>query len=215
LYLSVRDLIAWDAGVRAGRVLSAASWKEVFTPVRLASGKTYPYGFGWMIDERGGKPLIQHSGSWQGFKTRYSRFVGDDLSIIVLANLREAEPSRFVDGIAAMFNPALGLPVPTAIDDREPQVTARMKQLVEAARRGALSPADFAYAGSFFPDEAKDVAQELTSAGDLQRVKLLERRELGDDRVYLYELGFTARTLLLRLGLAPDDRMVIFSLTQK
>jgi CubicO group peptidase (beta-lactamase class C family) len=215
LYFSVRDLIAWDAGVRARRVLRAESWNEVLTPVRLTSGKTYPYGFGWAIDERGGKPLHQHSGSWQGFKTRYSRFVGDDLSIIVLANLREADPTRFVDGIAAILNPSLAVPVPTPIEDLEPQVTARMKRFVDAARRGALSAADFAYVDGFFAGEAQHHADELKAAGELQRTTLLERKLLGDDRVYLYELGFAARTLWLRLGLAPDDRIVSFSITQK
>src|SRR5205823_8333937 len=75
LYFSVRDLIAWDAGVREKRVLGADSWAQVLTPVRLNSGKTYPYGFGWRLDERGGKPLHEHGGSWQGFKTQLSRFV--------------------------------------------------------------------------------------------------------------------------------------------
>ncbi|HEV7431611.1 MAG TPA: serine hydrolase domain-containing protein, partial [Steroidobacteraceae bacterium] len=44
LYLSVNDMIAWDRGLRAGRILSASSWHKVYTPVTLASGNTYPYG---------------------------------------------------------------------------------------------------------------------------------------------------------------------------
>ncbi len=110
LYLSVRDLIAWDAGVRAREVLSAASWRQIFTPVTLNDGTTFPYGFGWRISERAGYPLHHHGGSWQGFETHYSRFVrprGEELSIIVLTNLRQAEPATFVDGIAAIVNPAL------------------------------------------------------------------------------------------------------------
>src|SRR5215207_9293255 len=35
LYLSVRDLVKWDAGVRAGRILKPASWAAVFEPGRL------------------------------------------------------------------------------------------------------------------------------------------------------------------------------------
>lgn len=44
LYFSLDDLISWNRGVEQGKVLSAASWKQVYTPVRLNSGKTYPYG---------------------------------------------------------------------------------------------------------------------------------------------------------------------------
>jgi len=213
LYFSARDLVAWDAAVRAQRVLSAASWREVLTPARLNSGKTYPYGFGWSLDERGGKPLHQHGGAWQGFKTHYARFLGRDLSIVVLANLRQADPQRFADGIAAVVDPALAVPPLRPIDDRDPRITARMTQLVERARERALAPADFAYRQhGFFPAVAERIADDLRASGPLQDQTLLDRRELGDDRVSLYELRFAQRTMWLRLALAPDDRVAAFQL---
>jgi len=216
LYFSLRDLIAWDAGVRARKVLTAASWNQVLTPATLNSGKSFPYGFGWSIEERGGQPLHQHGGAWQGFKTHYARFLGDDLSIVVLANLQQADPAKFVDGIAAIIDPALGLPEPKPIEDREPKVTARMLQLVDEARKGSLSRGDFAYVrAGFFPATADEYARELRAAGELRRTTLLDRRELGDDRVYTYELACDAATLRVRLGLAPDDRIAVFSLTRK
>jgi CubicO group peptidase (beta-lactamase class C family) len=107
LYFSVKDLVAWEAGVRAGRILQAASWASVFEPVRLNDGKTHGYGFGWAIGVRGGQPVHQHGGSWQGFKTHYARFSRGDLSIVVLANLQQADPTKIVDGIAALMDPAL------------------------------------------------------------------------------------------------------------
>lgn len=107
LYFSVKDLVAWDAGVRSGRILKASSWASVFEPVRLNDGTTHGYGFGWAIGVRGGRPVYQHGGSWQGFKTHYARFDRGDLSVIVLANLRQADPTRIVDGIAALMDPAL------------------------------------------------------------------------------------------------------------
>jgi CubicO group peptidase (beta-lactamase class C family) len=107
LYFSVTDLIAWDAGVRAGKILSAASWKEVFSPMRLNDGKSSGYGFGWAIGSRGGQPVYQHGGSWQGFKTHYARFTRGDLSVVVLANLAQADPAKIVDAVAATIDPAL------------------------------------------------------------------------------------------------------------
>jgi CubicO group peptidase (beta-lactamase class C family) len=216
LYLSVRDMIAWDAGVRARRVLSAESWSQVLAPVRLASGKTYPYGFGWFLDERGGKPLEQHGGAWQGFKTQFSRFLGDDLSVIVLANLDETNQERFADGIAAILDPALAARVPGPAEDREPAVTARATRLLEAAREGTLAPSEFAYVrAGFFPDVVDFYAKKLKELGPPRRVAFLERTELGDDRVYLYEVEFASATLLMRVGLAPDDRVALFELERK
>ena len=103
----MKDLIDWDAGVRARRILSAASWDAILSPGRLNDGTAHGYGFGWRIDARGGQPLYQHGGSWQGFKTHYARFMRGDLSVIVLANLRQAVPQRIVDAVAAAIDPAL------------------------------------------------------------------------------------------------------------
>jgi len=212
LYFSIRDLLAWDATVRAHGVLSEGSWSRVLTPVRLNSGRSYPYGFGWAVEERGGQPLHQHGGSWQGFKTQYSRFPGANLSVIVLANLAQADPSALADGIAAIVNPSLGVKAPQPIPDREPTVTARVRRLLEQTRTGALHPADFAYVRSgFFPETPQRYAKMLGEAGALRTLELLERIERGDDRVYLYRLGFEDRTLMVRLAIAPDDRLAQFS----
>ncbi|HEY8175187.1 MAG TPA: serine hydrolase, partial [Gemmatimonadaceae bacterium] len=212
LYLSLRDLLVWQAAVKRRAILRPESWDLILTPLRLNSGKIYPYGFGWALDERGGKPLQQHGGSWQGFKTQLSRFIGDDLTIIVLANLAQADPARFADGIAAILNPTLAIKQPTPIADREPQVSAKIGRLLDAAREGKLTPAEFAYVrAGFFPDAAKFYETQLKTLGPQQRMVLLERRELGDDRVYLYDVTFANGSRLVRVGLAPDDRVSSFS----
>jgi CubicO group peptidase (beta-lactamase class C family) len=99
LYLSVRDWIAWDRGLRAQAILQPGSWAEVYTPVTLSNGTKYPYGFGWDVDQAKGKPFYHHDGAWQGFTTTISRYLADDLTIVVLTNLAEASPERFVRGI--------------------------------------------------------------------------------------------------------------------
>jgi len=212
LYFSVRDLVAWDAAVKRRAILKPESWEQILTPVRLNSGKTYPYGMGWAIDERGGKPLQQHGGSWQGFKTQLSRFIGDDLTIAVLANLAQANPARFADGIAAILNPTLAVTQPAPIADREPRVAAKVGQLLDAAREGKLTPAEFAYVrAGFFPDAAKFYETQLKTLGAQQKMVLLRRRELGDDRVYLYDVTFASGSRLVQVGLAPDDRVSSFA----
>ena len=107
LYLSLLDLIAWDRGLRAGAVLKPASWAQVFTPATLTDGTSRPYGFGWRLGEVAGQKLQRHGGSWQGFKSDIARFLGSDLTIVVLANLAEARPERFTDSLARLLDPSL------------------------------------------------------------------------------------------------------------
>ena len=213
LYWSVRDLVAWDTAVARRRILRPESWAQILTPVRLASGRPYPYGMGWFLDDRNGHPLQQHGGSWQGFRTQLSRFIGDSIDVIVLANSAEADPARIADGIAALLRPDLAIRTPTPIADREPQMTARVGRLLDTIRAGKLTPDEFAYVrAGFFPDAAQFYQKQLTTLGAQQKLVLLERRELGDDRVYTYEATFASDKRYVRVAFAPDGKIAAFSL---
>jgi hypothetical protein len=179
--------------------------------VRLASGKTYPYGFGWTVDEAGGKPLLAHGGAWQGFKTYLARYLGADLTVIVLANLAQADPGRIAEKVAAAVDPTLARKEPAPIADREPAVTARLRALLAAARDGKLRRDDFAYVrAGFFPGGARALAETLKGRGEPTRVSLLERVERGDDRIYTYEVAYGDDVYRVGLGLAPDDKLSSF-----
>ena len=213
LYLSMLDLIAWDRGLAARAILKSESWSLIYTPVALKSGRTYPYGFGWFLDESGGKPWYHHSGSWQGFETYISRYLADDVTIIVLSNLADARPQRFVDGIAAIIDPKLAKLEPsTPIRDREPAVAERVRGLLAAARQGTLSPQDLPYIRGGFEAQAKHYEELLRPLQTPPRLNLVDRREMGDDRVYTYAVAYGASSLRVKVGLAPDDRVSEFDI---
>jgi N-acyl-D-amino-acid deacylase len=107
LYLSLQDLVAWDRGIRNGAVLRPESWRQIFTPVTLNSGRAHPYGFGFEVDRIAGRDIQRHGGAWQGFRTYLARYGGDDVTVIALANAAHANPKRVVDRVAANLMPAL------------------------------------------------------------------------------------------------------------
>jgi N-acyl-D-amino-acid deacylase len=213
LYWSLRDLVAWDAVVKRRGILKPESWTTILTPVRLNSGKTYPYGMGWFLEERAGSPLQSHGGAWQGFKTQLSRFTGDDLDIIVLANLGNADQNRFAEGIAAIVNPSLAVKPIAAMADNDPDVAARVLRLLETIRAGKLAPADFAYVrAGFFPDAARFYESQLQRLGAPSKPVLFERREVGDDRIVTYQVTFGSEVRYVRVAFAPDWRVSAFSM---
>ena len=214
LYLSLRDMIAWDAVVRSRRILTAASWEQIFSPVSLTSGRPYPYGFGWQVDTLAGRRVVRHGGSWQGFKTHIARYPDDDLTIIVLANLAQANPERLSEGVAALLDPSLKPPALGPIAGLDRALETRVRRLLADAAAGALSPAEFAYVrAGFFPNAAKAYQEMLRKAGEIRTVTLLENRALGDDRIYTLDVAFASRTLRVVLGIAPDGKLAGFSLT--
>ncbi len=110
LYFTVRDLVKWAVALNHTRVPSASALDTAWTPVRLNDGATYPYGFGWSIFNQRGHLRISHTGSWQGFKTVIARYPESGLTVIVLANLAQAQVGAIAYGIAGMLDSALAAP---------------------------------------------------------------------------------------------------------
>jgi CubicO group peptidase (beta-lactamase class C family) len=208
LYLSMLDFVAWDRGLRAQAVLKSQSWSQINTPVVLKSGKTYPYGFGWQVDESNGKPWYHHGGLWQGFTTYISRYLADDLTILVLANLANTQVDRFVDGIAAIIDPKLAKLEPsTPIPDSDPTLAARVRVLLKAASEGKLSRQELPFMpGGYAEIVAKQYEKLLRPLGTPHRLELLDRRDRGDDRVSTYAAVYADQTIRVTVGLAPDGR---------
>ena len=141
LYVTARDMVAWDAALRERRLLSEASYDAWWTPVSLGDGITYPYGFGWSLSEQRGRRLIEHGGSWQGFRTAIARYVEDKLTVVVLANAAGTPTETIAHEIAGMVDDDLRLPDPeTPGVDPDPQRTARLEGLLEAWAEWRTTP---------------------------------------------------------------------------
>lgn len=214
LYLSLRDMVAWDAGLRARQVLQAGTWAQVFAPVRLESGHTYPYGFGWDLSTFAGRPAQRHSGGWQGFATYIARYPEADVTIIVLANLAQANPARVTERIAALLDPSLKESARRPIADDDLTTRERVKVLLAAAAAGTLAPSEFAYVrAGFFPGRAAFYKQRLAPLGPVQSLTLVERRTLGDDIVHVYDAAYASARMEVRVAVAPDGKLAGFDVS--
>ncbi|HET6979273.1 MAG TPA: serine hydrolase domain-containing protein [Pyrinomonadaceae bacterium] len=107
LYFTVYDMAKWDAALYTEKLLKRSSLEQMWTKAKLNDGKTVGYGFGWSLAEVRGHHVIEHAGSWQGFKAQISRYVDDKLTIIVFANHARANPTKFAHDIAVIINPEL------------------------------------------------------------------------------------------------------------
>jgi CubicO group peptidase (beta-lactamase class C family) len=105
LYFSVLDLAKWDAALYTEKLLKRSSLEQMWTVVKLNNGRPNSggYGFGWEISSLHGHRVIGHGGSWQGFKAQISRYVDDKLTVVVLANLAEADPGKIAEHVAELY----------------------------------------------------------------------------------------------------------------
>jgi CubicO group peptidase (beta-lactamase class C family) len=81
------DLFKWDQVLYTDKIISQTTLQEAFEPVKLKGDSTYPYGFGWAIQQSPstGK-MVLHGGSWPGYGTYFIRFIERKDCIIILTN---------------------------------------------------------------------------------------------------------------------------------
>jgi D-alanyl-D-alanine carboxypeptidase len=104
---SVLDLAKWDAALYTDKILKQSTLSQMWMPVKLNSGATHPYGFGWELSTVAGHKMVNHGGSLPGFRAQFMRFVDDKLSVVVLTNGDNANPNSIALGIAALYIPGL------------------------------------------------------------------------------------------------------------
>ena len=108
LYFTVQDLARWDEALESEKIVSHASYVEMWTPVRLNDGSTAPYGFGWGFQKTpSGHRLIDHGGAWQGFESYIARYPDDRLTVAVLCNMAGADPRYIAHRVAGMYKAEL------------------------------------------------------------------------------------------------------------
>lgn len=86
LVSTVDDLARWDAAIGSGKLLTAESWKQAFTPCTLPNKAPCNYGLGWTIGALQGHKAIAHGGDIDGFNAHAVRLPDDKVFVAVLGN---------------------------------------------------------------------------------------------------------------------------------
>jgi CubicO group peptidase (beta-lactamase class C family) len=96
VYSNLEDLAKWDAALDAHTLLSEKEMQPALAPGvgTLSEGKPVAYGFGWFLDPYKGHPRMWHSGSTLGFRTVIDRLTNDKLTVIILCNRTDLDPSE-------------------------------------------------------------------------------------------------------------------------
>jgi CubicO group peptidase (beta-lactamase class C family) len=93
LVSTTEDLFHWDRALAAGKVLSEASRKKMWTPDKNN------YAYGWVVTEQGGKTVQAHNGGIDGFSTSLVRIPSDGTLIVVLSNFEDGKTGDVSRGL--------------------------------------------------------------------------------------------------------------------
>ncbi len=224
LYFSVRDLAAWEKALEARSFMTAQSFKDWWTPVTLNDARRYPYGFGWFLAEQRGQPVIEHTGSWQGFTSVIARYPEQQLAVAVLTNAAQANPATIARTVAGLVEPTLALRAPTAsVTGAAAKQAERLRGVLEAwgtyRTVPAMSPALAATATGSAGEahHRAGVAEELRGASSFKvlgsdRLTKPALDLIGDGSVSAVDavLETEKEPILIRFRLDSRDRVVGF-----
>ena len=142
LCLNILDLAKWDAALYTERLLKRESLEQMWKPVVLSSGKPNiaGYGFGWMSNAVRGHRVIEHAGAWQGFSAHIARFVDEHLTIVVLANQADGDPTRIARQVAGLYVHQLMPDERTPTEDNGGELTAAQEDQVLKYPDGKAGP---------------------------------------------------------------------------
>jgi len=223
---SVKDLITWQAALTAGRVVKPSTLAHMWTPVRLNDGASYPYGFGWQVDERRGHRWISHGGITG---TEVSEFPDDRLTVIVLSNLGQTLGWTRVNawgltyGVAGRHIAGLLVGPETAQPDPDAGLSQRLRDVLAAISRGENAPLVTPRLAQYFTSFTQQVTAERLATlksftfvtCDDVRGRAMERFGATVHRICHYRLINAAETRYYSFWLTGEGRIAdIWSSTE-
>ena len=175
------DLLRWDQALRSpGRLLSAASQAEMFTPVRES------YGLGWLVTRERGQTMVGHPGGVEGFNAAIARYLGDGVTVLALANTEAVDCRSVLESVAAI---AHGEPVPPFAEHVEVPVSPAM--FARYLGTFELTPSSRAHLAKSVDDVALEQMESVKIYDDGGRLFMLVPSHgakwlhgLGEDRFF-------------------------------
>jgi len=99
VFSSVIDLFKWNEALSTEKLVTSDTIEEAYKPYVLNDGSVGDYGFGWSVSEVDGSKIVEHSGSWIGFRTYILRDVTNNHCVIVLTNLGNRKGAKLYNAL--------------------------------------------------------------------------------------------------------------------
>jgi CubicO group peptidase (beta-lactamase class C family) len=205
LLTTVGDLLRWNENFVTPAVGDAAFVAEEQTPGRFTNGDTHSYAFGLFVADYRGVREVNHSGATAGYRAFLSRYPAQHVSVAVLCNAGNANPTQYAHAVAdAYLGAALTAPA------------ARAAAPGGAAPAPSFRPAAAdlsAYQGRYTSEEAETVLTVAADGGDLVVKRrpdtVLRMRPVEKDIFIVPALG----TVTFRRS-SPDGAVIALSVKQ-
>jgi CubicO group peptidase (beta-lactamase class C family) len=138
LNTTIEDLARWDRNFDEPLVGGQSLLEVLHRQGVLNSGETITYAGALMIGEFGGQRVVEHSGADAGYRAQYMRFPDRQLSIAVLCNVGDANPTALARQVAVALQLAPA-PPPPGQGTPPPQPWQAIPRSLDAAERAQFA----------------------------------------------------------------------------
>jgi CubicO group peptidase (beta-lactamase class C family) len=150
LLTTVGDLLRWNENFVTPKVGDAAFVAEEQMAGHFTDGRPHEYAFGLIVRPYRGVREVSHGGATAGYRAFLTRFPDQHVSVAVLCNASDANPTQYAHSVAEAF---LGDSIGPAAADPSVASTGRA-----GGSSGAFHPSASdlaAYVGRYTSDEAE------------------------------------------------------------
>ena len=208
LAMPAGDLAKWNISMMNESLLSADSYKEIFTSVKLKDGTDTHYGLGVFIAPRDGHPALEHSGEVSGFVTENIVFPADHAAITILTN---EDASSAASQIATQLTPLLLGANPSPANRETEMALTQAKGIFTGLQDGKLDRSLFtANCNAYFSQQAiDDFAASLKPLGAPTSFEQAGDRLRGGMTFRAFRVGFSDPTghLVVTTYTMPDGKL--------
>lgn len=215
---TVVDLAKWDAALRGETLLKKESKAQIWTPVVFNNGKPYPYGFGWNVTEFRKHKLLSHGGQTAGFAANISRYVDDNLTVIVLTNLGDQGlGSAIARGIAKIYIPDISLRAMKEQTGADAKLSDSLQKALRSYLEDKLGADSFTEKTriTLTSERAKLSAKRIASYGAIKNFVLVGSENADKNRIYRYKAETISRIFLWRVELDENGKITALVLEEE
>ncbi|MGI8668542.1 MAG: serine hydrolase domain-containing protein [Aridibacter sp.] len=215
---TVEDLAKWDIALRDETILKNSSKNESWKPFILNSGKENSYGFGWGISDFRGQHIISHGGQTAGFAANNSRYVDEDLSIVVLTNSgTQGLGSSIARGIAKIYIPSISLKSLKVQSETGTKISKIFKTALEGVLNNKLDSELLTkdLIESLSTERSTAEYKRIASFGKIKKMDFVGDEISEDKKIYRYRVETPKKLLLWKFVKNDEGKISDISLEEE
>jgi hypothetical protein len=180
-------------------VLKPASYKEMFTAVKLKDGEGTQYGLGVEVRNRDGHRSIEHSGEVSGYVSDNEVLIDDGAAVAVFTN---QDAIGAAETLAALTAPLVAGYPPAPAEQQALDIYRGLQQ--GRIDRGLLASNLNDY---FTPEAIADYQSSLGPLGEPLSLRQTRSTLRGGMRFRVFEIAYPGRRLELTTYTYPDGKL--------